>query len=156
MLSGIYNDPVFSFIFLHLELISPLLFMTKTSLDLDFGKVTFSENILIAELNEGILFDVENNRKLLQIGKQVFNNEPYGYISNRIHSYAINPMIYLESASTKNLKAIAVVTNNPLVSQNVILERQFFKEKDSFEVFDNLDDAVNWIKQKIAPGLIPK
>ena len=84
--------------------------MTKPKLKLDFGKFTFIDNILIAELNEGILLDVEKNRKLLEIGRKMFKKGSYGYISNRVHSYAVNPMVYLESASTPTLKGIAVVT----------------------------------------------
>lgn len=33
--------------------------MTSTELKLDFGKIIFEQNILIAEMNEGILLDVE-------------------------------------------------------------------------------------------------
>ncbi|MFN4764080.1 hypothetical protein ACKGJN_13205 [Gillisia sp. Q332] len=123
--------------------------MIESAIELDFGKVTIIDNILIAELNEGILFDVENNRKLLNLGNKIFKGMPYGYISNRVNSYAINPMIYLESSSTINLKAIAVVSSNPVCQQNTLLEKQFYKEGDSFEVFDTLEAAINWIKLKI-------
>jgi len=80
--------------------------MTEKILDLDFGKVWFRKNILIAELNEGILFDVEDNHVLLKIGKEKFNNQPYGYISYRSNSYADNPLVYRESANTSNLKPL--------------------------------------------------
>lgn len=123
--------------------------MIESAIALDFGKVTIIDNILIAELNEGILLDVENNRKLLNLGNKIFKGLPYGYISNRIHSYAVNPMIYLDSSSTINLKAIAVVSSNPVCQQNTLLEKQFYKEEDSFEVFDSLEAAINWIKLKI-------
>ena len=123
--------------------------MIESAIAFDFGKVTIIDNILIAELNEGILFDVENNRKLLKLGDKIFKGMPYGYISNRVNSYAVNPMIYLESSSTINLKAIAVVSNNPVCQQNTLLEKQFYKEEDSFEVFDTLEAAINWIKLKI-------
>ncbi|MFO8148062.1 MAG: hypothetical protein ACQEWG_00890 [Bacteroidota bacterium] len=123
--------------------------MIESAIAFDFGKVTIIDNILIAELNEGILFDVENNRKLLKLGNKIFKGMPYGYISNRVNSYAVNPMIYLESSSTINLKAIAVVSNNPVCQQNTLLEKQFYKEEDSFEVFDTLEAAINWIKLKI-------
>lgn len=123
--------------------------MIESAIELDFGKITIIDNILIAELNEGILFDVENNRKLLNLGNRIFKGMPYGYISNRVNSYAVNPMIYLESSSTINLKAIAVVSSNPVCQQNTLLEKQFYKEEDSFEVFDNLEAAINWIKFKI-------
>lgn len=123
--------------------------MIEAAIDLDFGKITIIDNILIAELNEGILFDVEDNRKLLNLGNKIFKGMPYGYISNRVQSYAVNPMIYLESSSTINLKAIAVVSRNTVCQKNILLERQFYKEEDSFEVFDTLEEAINWIKFKI-------
>lgn len=123
--------------------------MTKDIIQLDFGKVWFKEKVLIAELNEGILLDVEQNRKLLEMGRKAFSNEPYGYISYRKNSYAVNPMVYLESASTTNLRAIAVVTTNDTCRQNAVLEKQFFKNSNSFEVFTNIEEAFNWLKFRI-------
>jgi hypothetical protein len=123
--------------------------MIKDIIKLDFGKVWFSDKVLIAELNEGILLDVEQNRKLLEMGRKAFSNEPYGYLSYRKNSYAVNPMVYLESASTTNLKAIAVVTTDDTCRQNAILEKQFFKDRNSFEVFANLEEALNWLKFRV-------
>lgn len=123
--------------------------MTEDIIKLDFGKVWFSENVLIAELNEGILLDVEQNRKLLEMGRKAFSNQPYGYVSYRKNSYAVNPMVYLESASTNNLRAIAVVTTNDTCRQNAFLEKQFFKDRNSFEVFTTLEEALNWLKFRI-------
>lgn len=122
--------------------------MTKPVVELDFGKVWFKENILIAELNEGILFDVENNRQLLEIGKNIFDNKAYGYISNRVNSYAVNPMVYLESAKKENLKAIAVVTTNVVCRNNAVLEKQFYKD-NSFEIFSTLEEAFIWMKLQL-------
>lgn len=123
--------------------------MIESAIELDFGKITVTENILISELNEGILFDVHNNRELLEIGKKVFNGKNYGYISHRVNSYAVNPMVYLESSNTPTLKAIAVVSKNPICKQNTVLERQFYKNTSSFEVFDSLEEAIVWVKSKI-------
>lgn len=123
--------------------------MVNQIIELDFGKVYFKKNILIAEINEGILFDVEHNRILLEIGKHHFDNQNYGYISYRVNSYAVNPMVYLESASFTNLRAIAVVSTNPTCKQNAVLERQFYKEHNSFEVFSTLEDAIAWISIQI-------
>ena len=123
--------------------------MIKSAIAFDFGKITIIDNILVAELNEGILFDVESNRKLLNLGNKIFKGMPYGYISNRVNSYAVNPMIYMESSSTTNLKAIAVVSCNLVVQQNTVLEKQFYKDENAFEVFDTLEAAIHWIKSKI-------
>lgn len=123
--------------------------MINPVFELDFGKVWFKENILIAELNEGILFDVDNNRKLLELGKTTFQDKPYGYISHRVNSYAVNPMVYLESANTPNLKAIAVVTNSVFSKNNAILEKQFYSDGSAFEIFTTLGDAIEWMREQL-------
>ncbi|MCM8570206.1 hypothetical protein NE848_12505 [Gramella jeungdoensis] len=124
--------------------------MPTEKIDLDFGQVTIHENILIAKLNEGVLFDVENNKKLLALGKQFFRDKNYGYISHRVNSYAVDPMVYFESANTQNLKAIAVVSENEMTRRNADqVERKFYKGSNSFEVFQTLEEAVQWIKTKI-------
>lgn len=123
--------------------------MTNPKLELDFGKVWFKDNILIAELNEGILFDVEDNRQLLEIGKKTFQDKPYGYISYRVNSYAVNPMVYLESSRAKNLKAIAVVSNNVVCKNNAVVEKQFYRNSNSFEIFSTLDEAFEWLRMQL-------
>ncbi len=123
--------------------------MIESTLKLEFGTVTFLENILIAELNEGIIFDIPHNRELLKLGKENFHNEAYGYISNRTNSYSVNPMIHLESANVENLVAIAVVSTNTVVKQNTIIEKQFFRHSSSFEVFDTLEKAVIWMESQL-------
>ncbi|RKS53221.1 hypothetical protein BC962_1470 [Gillisia mitskevichiae] len=123
--------------------------MVKSALELEFGSVTFVNNIQIAELNEGILFDIPHNQELLELARDRFNNQPYGYISNRVNSYSVNPMIHLESANVSSLVAIAIVSKNPVVKQNSIIEKQFFRNRSSFEFFENLDEAVNWMKHQL-------
>lgn len=123
--------------------------MTHPVLELDFGKVWFKDNILIAELNEGILFDVENNRQLLEIGKKTFQDKPYGYISNRVNSYAVNPLVYRESAKTGNLKAIAVVSTNVVCRNNAVLEKQFYRDSNPFEIFSTLGEAFEWMRLQL-------
>lgn len=124
--------------------------MTLREIDLDFGKVTIYENILIAKLNEGILFDIESNRKLLELGKEIFKNQNYGYISHRVHSYAVDPMVYFESANAENLKAIAVVSHSEITRKNAeVVESKFYKDINSFGVFITLEESVEWIKTRI-------
>lgn len=124
--------------------------MITEIMELEFGQVRIFQNILIAELNEGVLFNAENNSELLRIGTEVFENRPYGYISLRKNSYAVDPLVYREAALAENLKAIAVVSKNELIKLNAHnVERQFYKDSGSFEVFDNLDEAINWIQFRI-------
>ena len=82
--------------------------------ELDFGTIKVFDHLLVSELKEGILFDVNSNRKLLDLGAEEFKGKPYGYISHRINSYAVDPLVYRESADYSSLKAIAVVTTTPI------------------------------------------
>jgi len=124
--------------------------MITENLELEFGQVRIFKNMLIAELNEGLLFNAENNQELLAIGKEVFQNRPYGYISLRKNSYAVDPLVYRDSARAKNLKAIAVVSEKELIRLNADkVERKFYKDPNSFEVFDNIEEAINWIQFRI-------
>lgn len=124
--------------------------MPSKKIELDFGVVSIHENILIAKLNEGILFDVESNQKLLELGSEIFKDRNYGYISHRVNSYAVDPMVYFESANKTNLKAIAVVSENEITRRNAAsVEKKFYKDNNSFEVFQTLEEAVKWIKPKI-------
>lgn len=124
--------------------------MTIRKFELDFGLVTIMESILIAELKEGIVFGPEQNQKLLDLGREVFQEKPYGYISHRINSYSVDPMVYMDSANAKNLQAIAVVSHNEMTRSNAEkVESKFYKNSNSFEVFHDLDSAIKWIKKQI-------
>lgn len=114
-------------------------------IELDFGTITIFNRILVCECKEGVLLDVASNRKILQIGGEVFNNEDFGYISNRINSYAVDPMVYRESAEHSQLKAIAVVTKSEMAHQSAVLEQNFYTNKNSFQIFSSLEEAKDWI-----------
>ena len=123
--------------------------MTKI-LELDFGTIKiYPNNILVSELNEGILFNVESNRKLLQIGAEEFQGKEYGYISNRIFSYAVDPMVYKESAEYSALKAIAVVSPREIGRKSAQVERSFYKNKNSFEIFSSFEEAAVWVNKSL-------
>lgn len=119
-------------------------------IDLDFGTIKVHHNFLVAELKEGILLDVDSNHKLLEIGQAEFQGRPYGYISHRIFSYAVDPFVYVQSADFPSLKAIAVVSPLAIGRKSAEVERNFFKDKGAFEIFANFEEAVTWIESALA------
>lgn len=124
--------------------------MLAKKLRLEFADVTILDRILIAEIKEGFLLDSPHNAELLALGRKYFGDSTYGYISNRVHSYAVNPMVYRESAKVKNLKAIAVVSSSKIARATASqVERSFYRKEDSFGVFRTLEEAINWMKQQI-------
>lgn len=71
--------------------------------------------------------------------------KPYAYISHRIHSYSVDPTVYIDAAKQEGLEAIAVVSENPITSTNVLIEKQFFNQP--FESFTTIEGAKNWLSQ---------
>lgn len=118
-------------------------------IDLACGVIWVHDRILINEMNEGALLDVETNRKILQIGLDSFGDDNFGYISHRINSYAVNPMVYRESAEHSRLKAIAVVSKDPVTRRTARLEQQFYTNKNCFEIFSSLEEATGWMLEQI-------
>lgn len=122
----------------------------KNKVQLDCGVIWVHDRILVNEMNEGALLDVETNREILQIGCDNFGEEFFGYISHRINSYAVNPMVYRESAEHPQLKAIAVVSQNRVTRETARLEQQFYTNKNSFGIFETLEEARSWMQEQIA------
>lgn len=114
-------------------------------LELDFATIRIYENLIVTECKEGVLLDVPKNRKVLELAGEVFNNKPFGYISNRINSYAVDPMVYRESAAHPQLKAIAVVSDSEMARSSAKLEKQFYTNRNPFHIFSSLEEAKNWI-----------
>ncbi len=121
--------------------------LTTLEIFFDFGKVNIIDNIVIAEMNEGITFDLPDRSVLLKYCQEYFNEKPFGFISHRINSYAINPTVYIDAAKNFNVKAVAIVAVDTISRGNVAIEKQFFG--DPFEIFDNLEYAINWMKQML-------
>ncbi len=120
---------------------------TKTKL-FDFGKVRICKNIVIAEMKEGIVFHQPYNDQLLSYCKEYFRDRPYAYISHRINSYSIDPIVYIDAATKSLRRAIAVVSKDPEKIKNIKIEKQFFDHP--FEGFESLEEAIKWIN-KVLP-----
>ncbi|MDX1753107.1 hypothetical protein SAMN06296241_2745 [Salinimicrobium sediminis] len=118
-------------------------------IELDCGVLRVQDRILINEMNEGALLDVETNRRILKIGTEIFENEVFGYISHRVNSYAVNPMVYRDSAEHPLLKAIAVVSQSEMRRENARIEQQFYTNRNSFKIFSTLEEAMDWMKEVI-------
>ncbi len=114
---------------------------------LEFANLYVYDSYIIAEIFEGIDFNTELNTTLLDFCKQTFGDTPYGYISNRVHSYAVDPTVYSQSAAYPNLAAIAVVAHNEIGRINAEIEKLFFQKK--FEHFKSLDRARIWMKEAL-------
>lgn len=117
--------------------------------NLDVGKFTIYQNILVSEFKEGIHVNFENTALLIQIAQMAFGSEkPVVYISHRCNSYSINPVNYREySELFPNFMGLAIVAQNKRRRMLAKLERFFIKKP--IEVFDNMEDAFNWAEEML-------
>ncbi|MCZ4319998.1 hypothetical protein O4H26_13475 [Aequorivita viscosa] len=110
---------------------------------LEFGEGHIFQNYIVVYMNEGITVKPEYNTYLIEISEKYFKNRPFGYITYRINSYAVNPMVYLQTSKIDNLIGFAIVSKTGLKKTNVEVEKRFMKIP--FEHFNNLEIAKKWI-----------
>ncbi|GAB5399419.1 MAG: hypothetical protein Aureis2KO_10040 [Aureisphaera sp.] len=117
------------------------------TIELYFAKVVVNPNMIIASINEGVIFDTAELKEFYNIFNTYFPNEPFGYISNREYDYTVNPTSYLESSSHPNLHSIAIVCHSQKSYDMAQFEKQFYKRP--FKVFYSMKDAKDWIQQQL-------
>lgn len=117
------------------------------ALHFEFGEIRVFNNFVVVVMKEGITVKPEYNNDLAAISEKYFCERPFGYITYRINSYSVDPMVYIETSKIKNLVGFAVVTSEELRVSNLELEKRFLKKP--FRHFINLDDAKNWINHLI-------
>lgn len=111
---------------------------------LKFAKVNIYYNYMVVVMNEGIHVSPDLNSVLEDIVSQHFYDRLFVYITFRKNSYSVDPVIYKFTSKIQNLAGFAVVTNEKIVKKNAEIEKLFLKKP--FEIFNKLDDAIDWAK----------
>ncbi len=111
---------------------------------IDFEIFIF-DNYVINQIREGIDIQPHHNDDLNLIIQENFSDKNMVYISNRVNSYSVNPLIYPETESIPNLLAIAIVPETEAKRKSAEFERQFFDKP--YEIFDTLVEAINWVEK---------
>lgn len=114
---------------------------------LDIGTVQVYDNYMVATFEEGATVTLERAYQIIGISEIHFRDRPFGYISLRKNSYAIDPIIYTYLRGLDNLKAFAIVSKKEINMHNFKIEKMFYKK--SMEFFIEFENAVAWIKKKV-------
>lgn len=120
--------------------------MLETVVKLKFCTLSFYDRYVIAEINEGVHLDHQHNEALIEITENHYS-KPFVYITNRINSYSVDPNVYPRTTGVKNLVGFAVVSRVHMAKLNAQIEQMFFSKP--FEIFSELEDAINWAKDLI-------
>ncbi|WP_378175818.1 hypothetical protein [Aquimarina sp. SS2-1] len=116
--------------------------------NLDFCSLEIHHNYMIAVMKEGIVVSATNNSILIKIAEKHFKKAPFVYITHRIHSYAVDPIVYIKTAEVSNLIGFAVVSKDPRQKEQTTYEKSFFKKE--FRRFDDIESALSWKEELIS------
>ena len=120
----------------------------KKECQLDIGTFYFYDTFLIGEFKEGILVTIENFKKIHNIALEHFKNKPYGYISNRINSYTINVINFINHEEIfEKLVAYAIVSYSNITTSTVNYENYYFNTHR--KQFEHLNDATVWVEDEV-------
>ncbi|MEZ4857736.1 MAG: hypothetical protein R2781_02900 [Flavobacteriaceae bacterium] len=112
-----------------------------------FGVLEVHDCYLKAVINEGISIESDTATKIIEVSKKFFKKEKFGYITHRIHSYSVNPIVYKEVSEIPNLVGFAMVSENKETLKNSDFEKYFIKKPT--KAFQKLEDAIDWIKNLV-------
>ena len=115
------------------------------TLNFNFAIITICDHYMIAEVKEGVVLSHEHHDVLEQIAETYYHNTKFVYISHRIHSYAVDPMIYIRTSKITNLVGFAYVSKHTLSLTNAQLELAFLKKPNYMG--RNLEDAIQWAEK---------
>ncbi|MAY22925.1 MAG: hypothetical protein CMC74_09110 [Flavobacteriaceae bacterium] len=105
--------------------------------------------IVVVEAHEGVTISYKTAFSILLAGLRLIGSRKWVYISNRIHSYSLNPNDYKYLEKVPTLKGMAVVSPEHDKLKSALVERNFFKKP--YETFTTLEDAFQW-----AEAFLPK
>ncbi|PZX36254.1 hypothetical protein LX97_03465 [Nonlabens dokdonensis] len=111
------------------------------------------DQFLIIQIKEGVLVNMPHEEELNDIIQKHFKGKDMVYISNRVNSYAVNPLIYPETEKILNLVAIAIVPKTQKMRSNAEFERKFYNKP--YGVFDTLSLAIEWVHTVIDKNYEP-
>jgi len=111
--------------------------------NLEDSEVFIFDDFLINQIKEGVFVEERHNEKLYEIIQKYFLGKNIAYISNRVKSYSVDPLVYHKTEKIPNLVAIAVIPENALMRDNAEFEKKFYGK--SYGIFENLTDAIAWV-----------
>lgn len=110
------------------------------------GEFYFLENIVIAEINDGVHFDFDASLESMELIIDFYGKEePFGYICNRVNNFSISPLDYPKFNSfLKNLAMYGIVHKNHFDRMNYEIEKRFCRKP--YKSFSDLETAFNQVK----------
>lgn len=115
--------------------------------DLGYTDVFIFEHYLINQIKDGVVISYEHYDVLKKFVDQYYLNREMVYLSNRVNSYTVNPLVHRKVSTIDNLMGIEIVVDSNLREQAAIFERQFSDKP--YEIFLTLQEGIMWATKLI-------
>ncbi len=111
----------------------------------EFGELFIYDRYIIGEMNEGVCITTDIVKEIFKSADTNFANEKWVYISNRITSYSIEPLVYTKLQEINpNIIGMAVVSVDNLHAKMFDLEKSFIRGDYKFKKFSEIGKAILW------------
>ena len=111
--------------------------------DLEICEISIYDNYVINQIKEGIHIEVPHVESLEALINKHLKNQPFIYISNRVHSYSFDPLVHQSINKIENLIATAIITNDKTKQDIVQFEKRFSNKK--IMIYESLEEAISWV-----------
>lgn len=121
--------------------------ITYEKIMLDFGSYYLCDNFFIMEVDDGVHLNWEKLEKLIISLRDYYgSHKTLAYISNRINSYSIDPLLwsYFDKEDSI-LIAASIVSYRDSTFMSANIEKQL--ASIPLKRANNLDEAINWVQQ---------
>jgi len=96
-------------------------------LESELAEVFILDDFLIAQIKEGQHVDKLFFKELKKLIKTYFDKKPFVYISNRVHSYSVDALLYKEIFKVSEIIGIGIIATNSLVNKTLNLKNSFLR-----------------------------
>jgi hypothetical protein len=115
------------------------------------AELEIHDNLVIVRFDEGSDVTIED---WMEIKEMLLNNfsGKFAWISDRINSYSIDPTLLLMPEVIKdidNFVCLAQVNYGKNIRDSTKIAKDFLSVKVPFKSFMTLDDALNWVREKL-------
>ena len=93
---------------------------------LNFGELEFYPHHMVSRMNAGVHLDEGEFNEILGLIEKHFGIQPYGYLSDRVADYSVNPVSAQRVVSDTTVVAGAFVIRNQRAREVSKVERLFY------------------------------
>ncbi|NER15754.1 hypothetical protein [Spongiivirga citrea] len=124
-----------------------------TLIEIDICSIQVYKSYSIVNIKEGATVKPGDEAIFKRLIAEYYGDKPFVYISHRVHSYAIDPIIYKEISKIETLLGYAVVDEKSKMYSSAQVEKLFYDK--AFEIFNDLDEAKEWAKKMLNDDFTP-